>query len=796
MKKNLLTLLGLFICTFGWAQNFNLTLRSVLPYGVPLSNIGGYVDSQGNEYALVGYYDGLSIVDVTDPDNPVEAFMVPGAQSDWREVKTWSTYAYVTTEGGASGLQIIDLSGLPATINSKYWTGTGAIAGQLETIHALHIDQAHAYLYGSNLFNGSALIIDLADPWNPVYKGHTPGTYVHDGYVRNDTLWGGHIYDGYFAVYNVADKTNPILLAQQNTPNNFTHNTWLNDAGNVLITTDEVSNSFLAAYDISDLGNIQELDRFQLTPGSGSIVHNTHILNDFAVTSWYKDGVSITDVSRPDNIVNVGSYDTFTQGSGNGFDGCWGVYPFLPSGTIVASDISNGLVVLTPTYVRGCYLEGVVTDSISGLPLNNATVQVVSTALAPVTNLTGEYKTGTVTPGTVSIQVTRAGYVTKTINNIVLTNGQLTVVDVELAPLNAFTASGQVIDATTGAPVPNAKVQLWNGTSDNLITADANGNFAIPAFFPDNYNIDAGKWGYYTYCSNLQPINSGTIPLVIQLQPGIYDDFTFDLGWTVSGASGNSWERGEPVGTVTQGGPGGGAVANPDVDVTNDCRDKCYVTDNGGGGAWDNDVDGGNTILTSPLFDATSFLNPDVKYSRWFYNGGNNGGGPADDTLTVKLTNGVTTVTLETLFPNSPNNSTWVNKTYSIGQFLAPTANMRLIVETADYGPVFNIVEGGLDRFEVTEGPVGFAESAGNTTLVAYPNPFSDKITVKFDNLPAGENALITVTDPTGRVVATMATDSRQNFVTFGEKLSQGIYIITMQSKDRVSAPLRIAKTK
>ncbi|MFM7900674.1 MAG: hypothetical protein ACKPAD_01670, partial [Bacteroidota bacterium] len=68
-----------------------------------------------------------------------------------------------------------------------------------------------------------------------------------------------------------------------------------------------------ASYDITDLSNIRELDRFQLTPGSQSIVHNTHILNDYAVTSWYKDGFSIADVSRPDNIIPVGRYDTYAQ---------------------------------------------------------------------------------------------------------------------------------------------------------------------------------------------------------------------------------------------------------------------------------------------------------------------------------------------------------------------------------------------------------------------------------------------------------------------------------------------------
>ncbi|MBK6641799.1 MAG: hypothetical protein IPG39_11460 [Bacteroidetes bacterium] len=200
MKKNLITLMALLICTVGFAQNFNMTLRAVLPYGVSLSNIGGYVDSQGNEYALVGYYEGLSIVDVTDPDNPVGSVHDSALNLIKREVKVWDTYAYVTTEGGNSGLQIVDLSDLPNSVNSKYWAGSGAINNQLETIHALHIDAAHVYLFGSNLFNGSALVVDLADPWNPVYKGHTRNLYSRHGHIRNDTLWGGHIYDGYFAV--------------------------------------------------------------------------------------------------------------------------------------------------------------------------------------------------------------------------------------------------------------------------------------------------------------------------------------------------------------------------------------------------------------------------------------------------------------------------------------------------------------------------------------------------------------------------------------------------------------------
>ncbi len=29
------------------------------------------------------------------------------------------------------------------------------------------------------------------------------------------------------------------------------------------------------------------------------------------------------------------------QDRGNGFDGCWGTYPYLPSGNIISSDINS-----------------------------------------------------------------------------------------------------------------------------------------------------------------------------------------------------------------------------------------------------------------------------------------------------------------------------------------------------------------------------------------------------------------------------------------------------------------------
>ncbi|MFI5236939.1 MAG: hypothetical protein ACHQLA_03275, partial [Ignavibacteriales bacterium] len=52
--------------------NNNVTLLSHIDDYNVYSNIWGYVDELGNEYALIGHNEGTSIINITDPVNPVE----------------------------------------------------------------------------------------------------------------------------------------------------------------------------------------------------------------------------------------------------------------------------------------------------------------------------------------------------------------------------------------------------------------------------------------------------------------------------------------------------------------------------------------------------------------------------------------------------------------------------------------------------------------------------------------------------------------------------------------------------
>ncbi len=495
----------LFSAFFLPAQNLNTTYRAKMTFpGQTLANVWGYT-AGGHEYALLGAKNGLIIVDITDPDNPQQIVQIPGPSNLWKEIKTYSHYAYIVSEGG-QGVQIVDLSNLPsANLAYHSYYGDGAISGQFNKAHALHIDTTAGFLYahGSNLFSGGPVILNLKnDPYNPTYAGKFNQLgYVHDGYADNDTLYSGHIYQGLFAIVDMTDKSNPVVLATQQTPNNFTHNTWPSADKKTLFTTDETSNSFLAAFDISDPTDIKLLDKIQSNPGSSSIVHNTHIINEFAVTSWYKDGFTIVDVSHPDNLVQVGNYDTYPQ-TGSGFDGCWGVYPFFPSGTIIASNInapssSNGeLFIITPNYVRACWLEGLITDAATGNPLSGAQVTVLGSN--PLTQdlsaPNGQYKIGQVQAGAFVVRVSLAGYQTADVP-VILVNGEVLPLDVALYPIGSITVEGQVLEFGTLTVVPGATVCLYGQDQSYCGTSDVDGHFIIENVSPGAYDVAASAVG-------------------------------------------------------------------------------------------------------------------------------------------------------------------------------------------------------------------------------------------------------------------------------------------------------------
>ncbi len=782
----LIFVLSGFVYTAPLSAQASLSLVGQLPYSEQLSNLWGYVDEDsGVEYAIVGVYNGTSIVSLQNPALPVEVAFVPGPEGIWREVKTWGHYAYVTNET-SSGLHIIDLANLPQSVNSWFWTGVDDLnySVDIQTIHTIATDEkGYAYLWGSN---EDAVIIDLnANPENPPIVGIYDTRYVHDGFVRNDTMWTAEVYDGVLSVVNITDRSNPIVMASFATPNNFTHNCALTDDGNTLFTTDEVSGSYIAAYDVSDLGDINEIDRIRTTPNTGSIVHNVYTVGNFLVSAYYRDGVTIHDATNPNAMVLVANYDTAPTISGNGFNGCWGVYPYFPSGLIIASDMEEGLFVLQPTYVQAAYLNGSITDSETGMAIVNATITITEVpSSSVVTDFSGIYQTGVAATGSYTVTFSAPGYLPVTYT-VTLNSGETLSLNAALVSLPQFNFTGSVVDAETGTPIPNAIIILTNPETTVSTTSDLSGQFTINNVYTSDYNVLAGKWGYITQETGSQWLSTETGEMVVQLPKGYYDDFALDFGWTVEGdAPRGIWERGEPNGTST-----GGQPMNPDDDLVGDIGDACFVTGNSPDpSVSEDDVDNGYTRLTSPPFDLTDYIDPQISYYRWFANAG--GSGTPNDHLIISLTNGMNTVVIEDLNVSSAANN-WAQTLVRVIDYITPTANMRLIFETSDAPGSGHVVEAATDWFVVTDLAEPNAINIPQTdkpNISVSPNPFSNQTTFTLTNLPINDKneTLLRITNIQGQTLMTIPVSaSANNTITFqNHTLKPGIYFYSLEQNN------------
>lgn len=795
MKKSTLLCVAVLLLAvfagnlFGQDAFSNVELRSKMTFaGQKLANICGWTSPDGQEYALVGANQGLIIVSVTDPDNPVQIVQIPGPVNDWKEIKTYRHFAYVTSEGG-QGLQIVDMSKLPsATLSSKFYTGDGEILGQLNRVHALHIDTTlgNVYLFGSDMQGkNGAVVLDIhTDPYNPKYLGgYYAGGYVHDGYVDNDILYAGHIYAGTLTVVDMKDKKNPVVLGSTLTPLKFTHNAWLTDDHQNVLVTDERSGSYLASFTCSDPGDMQELDRLQTTPGSGSIVHNTHIYNDFAISSWYTDGFNIVDAHRPQNLVQTGYLDTWA-GTGGSFNGCWGVFPYFEkSKTIVASNIDPAeIFICSPTYVRAAYLEGKITNSCTGEALSGVSVKINGgDQLEPkISKINGNYYTGQTKTGTYTATFSKTGYptVTKTIQ---LEAGKVTALDVEMGG-TTYTITGKVVDGTTGLPVANAPVGFSGPAGTINLTTNANGEFTLDCLLAGSYSAAAGAWGY-VISQNIQV--DGNKNVTLQVVPGYYDDFTLDYGWTTAATAPRGlWTRGEPVGTTTQ----NGVAVNSDTDSPNDGNDQCYITGNGGGAASDDDVDNGSVTLTTPPMKLSTWGNAELTFDYWFTNFQVQGNAP-NDKFTVEVSNGTET---KTIFTETVSQSQWRSAKVLLGDFVKLNDQVQVIFTTADDNPG-NWVEAGVDVFKVVNVPVSTKNLTDAASLEVFPNPTAGGFNLKYE-FENGKNLRVRATNLTGQTIFEKELADSKGQVFLGENWQAGVYFLHLESENAASRAVRLVK--
>jgi len=202
----------------------------------------------------------------------------------------------------------------------------------------------------------------------------------------------------------------------------------------------------------------------------------------------------LLDATNKNNVIKVGQYDTSPFIASDGFNGCWGVYPYLPSGNIIASDIEEGLFVFTPTYTRASYLEGTITQSNNAANLGNAKIEVLGTENFSISSFDGIYATGAGEAGSYDVRVSRPGCGTQIFTNVALTSGQTTTLNVALL-CNDLTG---IDDAALPKPYLAAKPSVFDGqTSLSFFTGESGLAQSTMAIYDMNGRL-LNQWDFET----------------------------------------------------------------------------------------------------------------------------------------------------------------------------------------------------------------------------------------------------------------------------------------------------------
>lgn len=383
-------------CQNGQAGEFacsNMDLVAHIPLtqmaGKPDSanDIWGHVDlNTGKEYAIIGVLNGVAIFDISTPSAPVEVSFITAPNAGWRDIKVyqyfstaenlWKAYAYSSADGSSQGMAIIDLSFLPEARLVR----RDSIIGSQHNIYisnvdystgvAINDDSARLHSLGATKYGGGHNSFDLINPEKPtaayIPTDNTRADYTHDGAsmmvedqraVTQCEQAGGRC--DVFLDFN----ENEMRLWDQTVPSNtkelgsisyqgaqYTHSGWYTEDKNYVYLHDELdevrngNNTTVYVFDVQDLTAPTEVGKW--VGPTTSIDHNGYVRGNRYYMSNYERGITVLDISNPANPVTVGYFDTFPVGDRPRFNGAWGVYPFLPSGLILASDINSGLYIL------------------------------------------------------------------------------------------------------------------------------------------------------------------------------------------------------------------------------------------------------------------------------------------------------------------------------------------------------------------------------------------------------------------------------------------------------------------
>jgi hypothetical protein len=467
------------------------------------------------------------------------------------------------------------------------------------------------------------------------------------------------------------------------------------------------------------------------------------------------------------------------------------VFPYFPSGTVIASDRQSGLYVYEPVRDYGVVRVNVI-DAATQQPIEDADVFLTTQGDSLRTPPDGIVQFGP-SQGMHNVLVEKFGW-SRADMDVNVTNGGRDTVTFALHQKALVSYTGTLRDANSLSPLPESDVELLY--SPIAGSTDGAGEFTLTQVPDDLYTLRTRSPGHIPNLSNRRIGPGFTGPVTIDVTPApYYDDLEAVTPWVV-GAPGDDaatgiWVRAEPLGT---GSPQPGASSArpvhpmllieeaaatgaevdrirpfavqapgdvaPEFDRTPGAGQFCFITGQGTNPnvPGENDVDNGRTSLTTPTLALGSMADPHVGWWQWFFSSGN-----VNDWLAVRISNdnGVSWTDVDTLRGPllSPR---WEERLIRVADYVTPTDLIRVRFVAADLpqGGAAT-VEAGIDDLiawdqasVVVEVP-GARPAAGLAFRAPRPNPTSGEVTLSLE-LPSPGQVEVGIFDLGGRRVRTL----------------------------------------
>jgi uncharacterized protein (TIGR03437 family) len=314
----------------------------------PFPGNNRYADVWGEgRYAWLGSFSGsgVMIIDISNLNAPALAgHYDPPTGGRFQDVVVIGGIGYFSSENDG-GVHIVDVRD---PVSPRLLSQIGTAQNGYPRVHELFV--ADGILYEADSRTPTVKVFDVRNPAAPVFVRDlvtTDARFIHNITALSGRLytsgWGGKtdIYD----VHNILTEP-PALLGSVDS-GNASHSNWVSSDGRLLASARETIDGDVRLFDITDPASPKLLAT--ITAASlgieGYSAHNPYLVGNLLFVAWYQAGTQVIDITDPTKPVLVGSYDTFADPV-NGFDGNWGVYPFLGLDRVLLSDLDGGLFIV------------------------------------------------------------------------------------------------------------------------------------------------------------------------------------------------------------------------------------------------------------------------------------------------------------------------------------------------------------------------------------------------------------------------------------------------------------------